>query len=80
MTFESLNFAVALPEIFLCAMACVVLMVDVFLPQKKRNLTYVLSQLSLIVTLALVITNQTETRVLAFNDLFVQDAMADALK
>ena len=80
MTFESLNIAIAIPEIFLLTMACLILVVDVFLSQKKRNFTYVLSQLTLIITFALILTNQTETRVLAFNDLFVQDAMADALK
>jgi NADH-quinone oxidoreductase subunit N len=80
MTLESLNIAIALPEIFLLTMACLVLVVDVYLPQERRNFTYVLTQLSLIITLALVLGNQSETRVLAFNDLFVQDAMADVLK
>jgi len=80
MTFESLNIAIALPEIFLLVMACLILIVDVYLPSDKRNLTYVLTQFSLIVALGLLLTNQTDTRVLAFNDLFVQDAMADTLK
>ena len=80
MTLESLNIAIALPEIFLLTMACLVLVVDVYLPQKRRNVSYVLSQLSLLITLFLVLSNQTDTRVLAFNDLFVQDAMADVLK
>jgi NADH-quinone oxidoreductase subunit N len=80
MTLESLNIAIALPEIFLLTMACLILVVDVYLPQEKRNFSYVLTQLSLIITLVLVLGNQTDTRVLAFNDLFVQDAMADALK
>ncbi len=80
MTFESLNISIALPEVFLLTMACLVLVVDVYLPQQRRNFSYVLSQLSLIIALVLVFTNQTDTRVLAFNDLFVQDAMADALK
>jgi NADH-quinone oxidoreductase subunit N len=57
-----------------------VLVVDVFLSPQQRNFTYVLAQLTLIITFALVLSNQTDTRVLAFNDLFVQDAMADALK
>jgi NADH-quinone oxidoreductase subunit N len=80
MTLESLNIAIALPEVFLLSMACLVLVIDVYLPNEKRNFTYVLSQLTLLVTFALVLANQTDSRVLAFNDLFVQDAMADALK
>ena len=80
MTFESLNIAIALPEVFLLTMACLILVVDVYLPADKRNLTYVLTQLSLIITLFLLMRYQTDTRLLAFNDLFVQDAMADTLK
>ena len=80
MTLESLNIAIALPEIFLLVMACLILVVDLYLPSGKRNFTYVLTQFSLIITLALLLSNQTDVRVLAFNDLFVQDAMADALK
>ena len=80
MTFESLNIAIALPEVFLLAMACLVLVVDVFLSQQQRNFTYVLSQLTLIITFVLVLSSQADSRVLAFNDLYVQDAMADTLK
>lgn len=80
MTLESLNIAIALPEVFLLGMACLVLVVDVYLPRDRRNVTYVLSQFALIITLVLLLGNQTDSRVLAFNDLFVQDEMADALK
>ena len=80
MTFDSLNIGAALPEVFLATMACLILVVDVYLPKDKRNFTYVLSQLTLIITFALLLSNQTDSRVLAFNDLFVQDAMADVLK
>ena len=80
MTLDSLNISAGWPEIFLLAMACVVLVVDVFIQQKNRNITYLLSQLTLIVTFALIYTNQTDVRVLAFNDMFVQDKMADVLK
>jgi len=80
MTLESLNIGIALPEVFLLSMACLILVIDAFLPQERRNFTYVLSQFSLLITLVLLLSNQTEVRLLAFNDLFVQDAMADALK
>lgn len=80
MTLESLNLAAGWPEIFLLAMACVVLVVDVFIPQEKRNITYLLSQVTLVITFFLIYSNQTDVRVLAFNDMFVQDRMADVLK
>ena len=40
MTLESLNIAVAVPEMFLLAMACLVLVVDVYLPEENRNFSY----------------------------------------
>ena len=44
MTLDALNYAIAWPEIFLLIMACVILVVDVFLEDERRNLTYLLSQ------------------------------------
>ncbi len=80
MSLDSLNAVVALPEIFLLIMACLVLVIDVFLPDEKRNFTYILAQLSLIVTLVLIVSNPAQTTTLAFNDLYIHDSMADALK
>ena len=80
MTLDALNYAIAWPEIFLLIMACVILVVDVFLEDERRNLTYLLSQLTLLATCALVVSGGTDQRVMAFNDMFVQDSMADTLK
>jgi NADH-quinone oxidoreductase subunit N len=80
MTLESLNYITALPEIFLLSMACVVLVVDVFLRDDQRNTSYVLAQLSLLGTFALLLGGITDARVYSYNDMFVQDGMADILK
>ena len=80
MTLDALNIAIAWPEIFLLGMACVVLVVDVFIEQNRRNLTYSLSQLTLLVTAALITLGEADQLVLAFNDMFVQDQLADTLK
>jgi NADH-quinone oxidoreductase subunit N len=80
MTLDALNIAIAWPEIFLLGMACVVLVVDVFIEQNRRNLTYSLSQLTLLVTAALITLGEADQRVLAFNDMFIQDQLADTLK
>jgi len=80
MTVESLNYIIALPEIFLLCMACAILVIDVFLRQEQRNTSYVLSQLTLLATFVLVLAGRTDQRLLAFNDMFVQDALADTLK
>ncbi|MGB5397573.1 MAG: NADH-quinone oxidoreductase subunit NuoN [Gammaproteobacteria bacterium] len=80
MTLEALNYITALPEIFLLSMACVVLVVDVFLRDDQRNISYILSQLSLLGTFLLLLGGLTDARVYSYNDMFVQDAMADVLK
>lgn len=84
MTLEMLNLSIAMPEMFLLALACTVLVVDVYLKDSQRNVTYMLSQLGLIITLIL-ISQQTPqnnewTRELAFNGLFVNDLLATVLK
>ena len=80
MTLDALNIAITWPEIFLLVMACVVLVVDVFIEENRRNLTYSLSQLTLLVTAALITLGEADQRVLAFNDMFIQDQLADTLK
>ena len=80
MTLDALNIAITWPEIFLLVMACVVLVVDVFIEENRRNLTYSLSQLSLLVTAALITLGEADQRALAFSDMFVQDQLADTLK
>jgi len=80
MTLDMLNYNVAWPEIFLLTMACVVLVVDVYLKDEDRNVTYVLSQLSLLTTLVIIAFNMVETKTIAFNGTFISDAMGDVLK
>ena len=80
MTLDALNITITWPEIFLLVMACVVLVVDVFIEDNRRNLTYSLSQLSLLVTAALITLGEADQRALAFSDMFVQDPLADTLK
>lgn len=80
MTLEMLNYTAAWPEIFLLVMASLVLVVDVYLKDENRGVTYFLAQLSLILTLVLVLLNGDGERSLAYNGTFVSDAMADVLK
>ena len=71
MTLESLNYLTALPEIFLLSMACLVLVVDAFISDDKRDFSYFLSQLTLLGTFVLVMMVQVEGREIAFNGMFV---------
>ena len=43
------NLHLAIPEIFILSMACIILVIDLFLTDKNRHITYLLSQLTLIV-------------------------------
>ena len=80
MTLESLNYLTAWPEIFLLAMACLVLVVDVFISDAKRDFSYFLSQITLLGTFILVMMVPVDGRELAFNGMFVQDDLSIVLK
>ncbi len=80
MTPEPNAFMVVLPEIFLLSMACAVLVIDLFLSQRSRGATYLLTQVSLVGTLVLTLATRVDARVLAFSDTFVRDPMGDVLK
>jgi len=67
-------------EIFLLCMGCVVLLVDVWLPDRYRRLTYQLSQASLAGAALLVLVTFPESRITTFDGTFVADRMAAVLK
>lgn len=80
MAFEIPNFTPALPEIFVLTMACVVLLVDLFLTDKNRVITYLLSQLTLLGAAVLTVMVQSPVPEHTFGDLFVNDGLATVLK
>lgn len=53
MNFIMPNFSVAIPEIFVLCMASLILIVDVFLTERFRIVTYILVQATLVVTFVL---------------------------
>jgi len=61
-------------------MTCLVLVVDVYLKDENRNVSYVLAQFGLIITLLFLLMTDSTERVIAFNGHFVNDAMASLLK
>ena len=70
----------AAAEIFLLGMACIVLVVDVYLPERFRRFTYQLSQASLAGAALLVLATFPDTRAMTFEGAFVADPMAAVLK
>jgi NADH-quinone oxidoreductase subunit N len=67
-------------ELFMLVMACVILMVDLFVKDRKRTLTYVLTQLTLVGTAFVIFMTSTGEVAYTFSNLFVDDLMGDLLK
>jgi NADH-quinone oxidoreductase subunit N len=74
----------AFPEIFLLAMACVILIADLFMSDEHRGVTYNLTQLALagcaVVTWMTAAYLNTGEPVHTFSGMFVSDLMSDVLK
>ncbi|HEY0942516.1 MAG TPA: NADH-quinone oxidoreductase subunit NuoN [Steroidobacter sp.] len=74
------NMQAAAAEIFLLSAICVILLVDVFLSDSKRWITYALSMLTLAGCAFVTVQYAVDGRVTAFDGSFVADPMGDVLK
>jgi NADH-quinone oxidoreductase subunit N len=79
-TFTMPDFALAAPEIYMLSMACVVLIADLFISDKNRVVTYVLSQLTLLGAVLLTIMGAPAETSFTFNGLYVSDELSTVLK
>jgi len=75
------NFIAVLPETVLLAAACLVLVADLFVPERRRNVSYSIS-LTALAVVALCCWNllQGQSVQFAFSGMFVSDPMAQVLK
>jgi NADH-quinone oxidoreductase subunit N len=80
MMFEVVNMSFALPEMFLLAMACTILLVVAFFKKTGANLAYILSQLTMVVSAVLVYRAMGGAEGLAFSDSYIKDALSNVLK
>ncbi|WP_373974537.1 NADH-quinone oxidoreductase subunit NuoN [Chitinibacter sp. SCUT-21] len=80
MTWTSLNPWVATPEIFLLCAVCAILLIDLFISDAKRGITYVLTLLTLGVTAALVVAGHEPQARMGFSNSFLADALSDYAK
>lgn len=80
MEFTYPNFYAALPEIFVFAMACIILLVDVYLSEQNRVVTYLMTQATLVGAAVLTLTLHSGHPELTFHGMFISDAMGDVLK
>jgi len=74
------NLALALPEMFLLGMTCLLLVIDLFLTDKNRILTYLLAQVTLLGAVIITYTQIGNPAEIGFTGLFVRDMMGDILK
>jgi NADH-quinone oxidoreductase subunit N len=74
------DLLVILPELYLTAAACLVLLFDVFIKDDQRDATHWLAVIVLLVGIFLVINGQTPQTATAFGGMFVRDHMAEILK
>jgi NADH-quinone oxidoreductase subunit N len=70
----------AYAEIFLLAMTCIILIVDLFVINPQKNVTYLMVQLTLLGLTLITVSTHQEGVVHIFNNLFVDDLMSDLLK
>jgi NADH-quinone oxidoreductase subunit N len=74
------NYAAALPEIVLAGAACVILVVDLFVAESQRPISYWLTQLTLLAVAYLTLASPDDMPLRAFGNMFVTDKLADVLK
>jgi NADH-quinone oxidoreductase subunit N len=77
---NNLNLIPAYPEIFLLIATCVILLVDIFLTDEKRVITFALSLLAIAGTAVLTYVGGTGEVEYAFNNLFVSDPLSQLMK
>ena len=79
-TFDTSTLWAALPEIFLLSAIVVVLLLDLFLTKPFKQVTYYLTQLSLLITAILAFNLIGEPKTIIFSGSFVLDNMASIFK
>ena len=80
MQFVPPDLRLATAEIFLLAMTCLILIVDLFVKDKKRTVTFVLTQLALLGAFAATVLTSTGEILYTFNNMYVSDWLGDLLK
>ncbi len=78
--FDTATLLVALPEIFLLSSIVVILLLDTFLTKEFKQVTYYLTQASLLITGVLAFNLINEPQVIIFSGSFILDNMASVFK
>lgn len=73
-------FAPAAPEVFLACAACVVLLVDLYLPERRRVVTYWLALAALLGTAISLLLTAPDERIVTLSGAYVADPLSQLLK
>ena len=79
-TFSLATLAPAMPEIVLLLLASVLLLIDAFLAESERHITYWLAQVTLVGTAVLTVFTLGTPSSVTFNGMFVSDMLSQVLK
>ena len=78
---NNINLAPAYPEIFLVIATSAILLIDMFLSNAKRHVTYLLSLITLVICAALTMIDfNSGATTYTFHNLFISDPMSNLLK
>src|SRR5258706_7606749 len=77
---SAFNLAAAWPEGVVGGAACLILIVDLFVPDSRRQISYWLTQLALLAAAYLTLASPDETPLRALGGMFIADKLADAMK
>ena len=74
------DIMIMLPEFYLVAAACLLLLLDAWMKPEQRNILHWVSILVVLVGIYLVVAGQPDVAVTAFGGMFVRDTVAEILK
>ena len=80
MQFDSTQLIPVLPEIYILTLACVVLVIDLFIKQEHRIVTYGITQIGLIIAVAITVAVAQPQTLILFDGSYIRDPMSDVLK
>jgi len=80
MHFEPSTLIPVLPEIFVLTLACAVLLVDLFVTEQQRILTYAVAQIGLVAAAVLTLWVGSPHTDIVFDGAYIRDPMSDVLK
>ncbi|MCG8017656.1 MAG: NADH-quinone oxidoreductase subunit NuoN [Candidatus Thiodiazotropha sp. 'RUGA'] len=80
MQFDATQLIPVLPEISLLTLACLVLLVDLFIREEQRIASYVITQVGLLVTVAVTLAVASSETQIIFDGSYIRDPMSDLLK